>query len=79
MSNPSRESNNGGLRLDVDRQAMLQFQGSVVTSDTGLLAYRELDDASRLSVLRSTGEVRLDDRRLPDSAPIGRVRHSDAG
>ncbi len=79
MSNSSRESNDGGLRLDFDRQATPQFQGSVVTSDAGLLACRELVDALRLSVLRSTGEARLDDRRLADSTPIGRVRRSDAG
>ena len=79
MSNPSCESNDGGLRLDFERQAMLQFQGSVVTSDAGLLAYRELDDALRLSVLRSKGEARLDDRRLAHFTPIGRARHSDAG
>jgi hypothetical protein len=79
MSNPSRESNDGGLRLDFDRQVMLQFQGSVVTSNAGLLAYREFDDALRLSALRSTGEVRPDERKLADATLIARVRHSDAG
>jgi hypothetical protein len=50
MANLAGESNDGALKLDVDRPVMLQFRGSVVTSDAGLLAYLELDDSPGLTL-----------------------------
>ena len=37
------------LRPQFDRRLRIEFHGANVTSDAGLLAYRELDDAMQLT------------------------------
>src|ERR1700760_500252 len=49
MADPTGEADKGALRLNFDRRLMLQFHGSVITSDAGLLVYRELDETLRLT------------------------------
>jgi Transposase DDE domain group 1 len=71
MGDPTGEADRRALRLDFDRRLLLQFRGSAITSDAGLLPYRELDDAVGLT---ETGANALAD------APTGKNgRHSLAG
>src|SRR5262245_52227497 len=49
------DSHHDALRVDFDRQIQLEFHGSTVTSDAGLLAYRELDGALRLTSTAARG------------------------
>ncbi len=55
------DSQHDPLRVDFDRQIKLEFHGSTVTSDAGLLAYRELDDALGLTRTAASG---LHDTRI---------------
>ena len=78
MANPAGELNGEALRLDFDRRLTLQFRGSVLTSDAGLIAYRELDDALGLSTM--VGEKIADARTgknggmLCRNVAAGRIR-----
>ena len=71
MANAMGEAKSGPLRLGFDRAVRLLFRGSAISSDGGLLLYRELDDALGLTDLATT---LLNDDRTGKNG-----RHSFAG
>jgi hypothetical protein len=60
VENPMGAGKKPALRVTFDSRLKLEFHGSKVTSDAGLLAYRELDEALGLTDL---GENLLNDYR----------------
>ena len=76
MVHPTGESESDALRPDFDRRLLLRFRDSVVTSDAGLLAHHELDDAFGLSAM--AGEMLADTRTGKNDrhALLGLLRRS---
>ena len=79
MAHPMGESKPAVPRLDLDRRLKLEFHGAKVTSTSGLLPYRELDDAVGLREI--VGEVLSDRRRGKNGCHglVGQFRQSAFG
>jgi hypothetical protein len=79
MAHLMGERESGGLRLDFDRRLKLQFHGSKVTSDAGLLPFRELDDA--LGLTEMAGDRLVDPRtgKNEQHGMVGLFRQSTFG
>ena len=60
MDGAAGEENEAALRVTFDPRLKLEFYGSKVTSDAGLLPFRDLDDALGLTDL--AGDVLADTR-----------------
>ncbi|MGF1457299.1 MAG: transposase, partial [Alphaproteobacteria bacterium] len=60
MDSVAGEDDRDALRVGFDRRLKLEFHGSRLTSDAGLLAFRELDEALGLTDL--AGDALTDSR-----------------
>jgi Transposase DDE domain group 1 len=79
MADPAGDVPDGALRFDFAAPLKLQFRGAAITSDAGLLAYRELDDP--LGLTAQGGEVLADARtgKKGRHALVGLLRQSVFG
>ena len=62
------EARKDALQVDFDRSVKLEFHGSTISSDGGLLAYRELDEAFELTAMA--------DEVLTDLRTGSNIQHS---
>lgn len=69
MEMAAGETESGDRRVAFDRRLKLEFHGYKVTSDAGLLAFRELDDA--LGLTKMAGQVLADSRTGKNNRHIG--------
>jgi hypothetical protein len=79
MAHPMGEAKRGPLRVGFDRRLKLEFHGSQISSDGGLLPYRDLDEALGLSLM--AGDVLSEARRGKNTRHllIGLLRQSVFG